>query len=45
MKKRLLALLLAAAMILALSGCLKSTEELYQLPNISEEYKELQSAV
>ncbi len=45
MKKRLLALLLAAAMILALSGCLKSTEDLYQLPHISEEYKELQSAI
>lgn len=45
MKKRLFALFLAAALLGMLSGCLKSTEELYRLPKQSDEYLDLQEAI
>ena len=45
-KKRIFAVLLAVALLCSLlSGCLKSTEELYTLPQQSDEYYELQKAI
>ncbi len=46
MKRRALALVLLMALLASLcSGCLKSTEELYQLPQQSDEYFNLQEAI
>ena len=38
-------ILFLAVCLLLLTGCLKSTEELYALPKQSDEYQELQQAI
>lgn len=43
--KRIGAFCLAAAMLLALSGCIQTTSQLFSLPKRSDEYENLQKAI